>query len=77
MKGKGVSILLGFGAPKGKKPEGESSDKEDVAQELIDAVKANDAQGVASACEAMHALCSSKMDDEEEEEGDDEKEKDW
>lgn len=73
---KGVSILLGFGAPKGKKGGDASSDKEDVAQELIDAVKANDAAGVVSAMEAMHALCSEKMDDDEESD-DDEKEKDW
>jgi hypothetical protein len=75
-KGKGVSILLGFGAPKRKGKDEGSSDKEDVAQELIDAVKANDAAGVVSAMEAMHSLCSSKMeDDEEEDESDDEK--DW
>ncbi|NBW08776.1 MAG: hypothetical protein EBR82_12205 [Caulobacteraceae bacterium] len=71
MKGKpGLAILLG--SPKGGE-EDESSEKEydqhteDLAQELIDALKDEDPKGVAAAIHAMVIACMDEESDEDEE----------
>lgn len=51
-----------------KKPAGASSEKEDAAQDLLDAVKEDDAKGVALAFARMYELCAdehAEPDDEE------------
>lgn len=60
-----VDLLIGFGKPKGMSSESESeSESEDyserkaaAAQELLDAIKASDAEALAEAFEALMHTC--------------------
>lgn len=73
MAKKSIGLIIGMGLPKKgeakAKGEGMKSHKLAVARELIDAVKADDEEGVASALQAAYDLCAA---DEDYEEGDEE-----
>lgn len=65
----GLMIALGLGKPKDDESKG-SSEKADLAQELIDALDDKDAEGVAAAFEALYMACAEKTEDEDTEEKD-------
>lgn len=51
--------------------EGGGSDKEDAAQDLIDAIKSGDAKAVSLAFATLYEHCSPKASDEDTDEDDD------
>lgn len=69
-KKKGLAIVLGFGdkskpedeAPESSEDMGGDVDEayHDAAEELVDAVKASDADRVVDAFKLLHQLCSEK-----------------
>jgi hypothetical protein len=72
---KGLALLLAAGKPKGSPMAGGSDEEEGeggddlligVAEDLIKAVKAGDASGVASALRAAHDQCAGGYDEEKE-----------
>lgn len=64
-----VLAILGKGKPKAEdeyeSDEGAMPSKSEIARELIDAVKAEDEQGVADAIQALVDLCESDEDSED------------
>lgn len=70
MKGKpGLAILLGASKGDAEKDESEheyDEHTEDLAQELIDALKEEDAKGVAAAVHALVMACMDEESDEDE-----------
>lgn len=55
MKKPGLAIIVGKASP--EKDDDDSDDKTVAAEELMSAVKANDAEGVVAALESFYALC--------------------
>ena len=63
---KGLAMLLG-------EEEGGASEKEEAAQDLIDAVKSGDAKAVVLAFEALYEHCSMGHGEPDEDDSEDEK----
>ncbi len=65
MKMPGASDLLGV--PKDRDSDAGGTDLEDVAQDMLDAIKDNDVKALALAIRRGHEVCESDYGDDEEE----------